>query len=73
MVGTQGFDGERQVKEKWLHEFENPKQYVSLKVDMLMKDMYIQPTEEEIKHLNSLKTQGDIDRAVKTIIDRAWS
>ena len=75
MVGTQEFnyDSERQIKEKWLVEFENPKQYVKAKLHMLKHEMFIQPTDEELDHLRSLKTQGDIDRAVKTIIDRAWA
>ena len=75
MVGTQEFnhDSERQIKVKWLVEFKNPRQYVKEKLKMLRNEMYIRPTVEEIDHLYSLKTEGDIDRAVKTIIDRHWS
>lgn len=72
MVGTQGYDCERQIKAKWLIEFENPRQYVDDKLKMLQTEMYIQPTYEEIKHLYSLKTEGDIDRAIKTIINNHW-
>lgn len=75
MIGTQefGYDCERQLKVKWLVEFQNPKQYVDDKLEMLRNEMYIYPSPEEIAHLRTLKTEGDIDRAVKSIINRAWS
>lgn len=53
--------------------FKNPKDYVNRKLRMLRDDMWIEPTKEEIDHLYSLKTRGDIDRAVHSVIDRAWS
>ena len=59
-------------KECWNPTFVNPKQYVKLKLDMLRNDMCIYPTNKEVAHLRSLKTQGDIDRAVHSIIDRHW-
>lgn len=60
-------------KSCWDQEFKNPKQYVDLKLKMLRRDMCIEPTPEEIGHLYSLKTRGDIDRAVHSVIDRHWS
>lgn len=62
-----------QEKEAWFPEFKTPKQYVKVKLKMLRDDMYIEPTAAEIKHLYSLKTQHDIDRAVASAIDRHWS
>ena len=56
----------------WAEEFRNPKQYVDHKLKMLRNHMMIDPTEYEILHLRSLKTEGDIDRAVASIIDRHW-
>lgn len=56
----------------WAEEFRNPKQYVECKLKMLRKHMYIEPTYDEILHLKTLKTRGDIDRAVASIIDRHW-
>ena len=53
-------------------EYLNPRQYVKEKLKILRRDMYIDPTKAEVDHLYSLKTQGDIDRAVHTIIERAW-
>ena len=54
-------------------DFKNPKQYVKEKLRILRDDMCIHPTVLEVDHLKSLKTEGDIDRAVHTIIERHWS
>lgn len=62
----------RQVSHGWDVDFKTPEQYTNFKLDMLRKEMYINPTEDEIKHLRTLKTCGDIDRAVHSIIDRHW-
>lgn len=62
----------KSIHESYETEFENPEQYIKAKLEMLMTDMWIEPTEEEIAHLNELKTRGDIDRAVHSIIDRHW-
>ena len=56
----------------WAEDFRTPVQYVDRKLKMLRKHMRIEPTEEEVLHLKTLKTQGDIDRAVHSIIDRHW-
>lgn len=63
---------EKVEKECWYDRFENPEQYIKAKLRMLQDDMYIRPTEEEIKHLYSLKTEGDINNAVHSIIDHHW-
>jgi hypothetical protein len=52
--------------------FRTPKQYAREKLKMLRTDMEIKPTKEKVAHLYSLKTRGDIDRAVHDIIKRAW-
>ena len=62
-----------QEKEAWFPEFKTPKQYVKAKLKMLRNDMWILPSKKEEVHLYSLKTQGDIDRAVASIIDRHWN
>ncbi len=60
-------------REGWADDFKNPKQYVAVKLRMLRRDMYIEPTEDEVYHLKKLKTQQAIDSAVHSIIDRHWS
>lgn len=54
-------------------EYENPEQYVEFKLEMLRKEMYIEPTPEEIEHLKSLDSELRIDNAVRSIIERHWS
>lgn len=54
-------------------DFENPKQYIKQKLKILRDDMCIQPTWQELDHLNTLKTEGDIDRAIHSIIEKHWS
>ena len=62
----------RQLQQAYFEEFINPEQYVKAKLKMLKNEMYIKPTEEEIAHLYSLKTDVAIDNAVHSIIDRHW-
>lgn len=55
--------------------FRNPAQYIEAKLDILTdtRGFGIQPTKEEIAHLNTLKTQVQIDNAILQIIDNHWS
>lgn len=52
--------------------FITPRQYAKEKLKMLKRDMCICPTEEEKRHVYSLTTERDIDRACLSIIDRRW-
>lgn len=52
--------------------FSTPEKYVKAKLKILRRDFYIEPTEEEIKHLNELKTQISIDNAILAIINNHW-
>lgn len=63
---------DRKYTESYEVAFTTPEEYIDGKIVMLRNEMYINPTLEEINHLYSLKTEGDIDRAVHSIIDRHW-
>jgi hypothetical protein len=54
--------------------FRNPKQYIEAKLKILTdrRSFGIQPTDDEIAHLRTLKTQVQIDNAILSIIDRHW-
>lgn len=52
--------------------FNNPKQYTKAKLKILTEDFYINPTEEELEHLKTLKMQIAIDNAILGIINRNW-
>ena len=53
----------------------NPQKYLEGKLKILMdrRGFGITPTESEMKHLTSLKTQTEIDNAIITIIDNRWN
>lgn len=63
----------RVERETYKSKFTTPEKYITGKLKMLKRDMKIEPTDEEIAHLKKMKTEGDIDRAVKSIIARAWA
>ena len=63
----------RQRNESYFTEYKNPKQYIKAKLKMLKNEMCIQPTEEEIRHLLTLRSDVAIDNAIHSIIDRHWS
>lgn len=66
-------EGDRKYKTNWdTSEFVDCEQYVELKLEMLQKEMYIHVSDDEKRHLKTLKTQSAIDAAVRSIIDRHW-
>ncbi len=64
-------DGEERLS--WYPRFENTRQYREAKLSMLRNDMYIEPTLDELVHLNTLKTEGEIDRWCRSVIERHWA
>lgn len=54
-------------------KFTTAEKFVEEKIKMLKRDFRIWPDLDEIEHLQSLTTEGDINRAVASIIDRHWS
>lgn len=52
--------------------WKTPEQYAEAKLKILRRDFRITPTENEINHLKSLKTQIAIDNACLGIINRHW-
>ena len=60
-------------EDQWFVKFDSPEKYAESKIRILELDMCIHPSEEERGHVLSLKTRNDIDRAIRVIINRAWS
>jgi hypothetical protein len=52
--------------------FKTPEKYAKAKIRVLKRDFCINPTDEEIEHIKSLKTQIAIDNAFLTIINNHW-
>lgn len=63
---------ESEFSPSYIPKFENPNQFIEAKIKMLYKEFKIKPTAEEISHLYELKTEVDINAAVKTIINNHW-
>ena len=53
-------------------QWKTPEKYVEAKLKILRRDFKIKPTESEIAHLNTLKTQVAIDNACLSIINHHW-
>lgn len=52
--------------------FTTPEKYLKTKLKVLIRDFCIYPTEEELAHLKTLKTQVTIDNAILGIINNRW-
>ena len=63
---------EKEERLSWYPRFLNSKQYRDAKLRILREDMCINPTPDELDHLNSLKTENEIDRAIHSIMERHW-
>ena len=69
------FERKRRVEgENWdTSEYTTPERYSQRKIDMLINEMYISLTDEDILHLKTLNSQAAIDAAVRAIINKYWS
>ena len=53
-------------------EFVNPEQYVERKIVMLKQEMFIDLSDEDIRHMRGLTSRGAIDAAVRGMINKYW-
>ena len=56
----------------YIPKFKNPEQFIEEKLEMLFHQFKIHPTNDEIAHLYEMRTEGDINLAVKTILNNHW-
>jgi hypothetical protein len=52
--------------------FETPEKYIKERLLILKRDFLIEPTEEELDHLHTLKTEIAIDAAIRKICNSRW-
>lgn len=52
--------------------FETPEKYINERLLILKRDFLIEPTEEELDHLGTLKTEMAIDAAIRKIYESHW-
>ena len=53
-------------------KFTTPEKYLKAKLKILRRDFRIEPTLDEIVHLQQLTTQITIDNAILSIMKRRW-
>lgn len=53
-------------------KWKNAEKYLEGKLKILKDGFCITPTETEMRHLKTLKTQAQIDNAILSIIDRKY-
>ena len=56
----------------YVPEFTTPAKFIEDKVKILKEHMQIDVTDEDIRHLYEFKTEGEINAAVKGIINKYW-
>jgi hypothetical protein len=56
----------------YVPNFKTAKKFAEAKIDMLERDFKIKLTDKQRLHLLTLKTERDINAAVRSIIDSAW-
>jgi hypothetical protein len=64
---------QKEERLSWYPRFETARQYRESKLRILRDDMYIEPTLDELNHLSTLKTEGEIDRWYRGVINRYWN
>lgn len=69
-VWAKGAHDDGRFRPSYVPEFTTPDKFIEAKVAMLRDDFYIDLTYEDIAHLRSFKTEGEINAAVKTIINK---
>lgn len=62
----------RQFEASYIPRFKNAGQFIEEKIDMLRNHFNIDLTYEDIAHLCELKTENEINAAVKGILNKYW-
>lgn len=56
----------------YIQDFKSAVTFAEAKIQMLEKDFQIKLTDKQKLHLKTLKTEREINAAVRSIIDNAW-
>lgn len=56
----------------YVPEFTTPEEFIDAKIEMLQKHLLIDLTDEDIAYLREYRTEGEINAAVKGIINKYW-
>lgn len=72
MYRTTGVHDDTSFSPTYVPEFTTPEEFIAAKVEMLRTHMEIDVTQEDIAHLREYQTEGEINAAVKSIINKYW-
>lgn len=56
----------------YVPEFTTPEKFIEAKVKILREHMCIDLTDDDIAHLREYRTEGEINAAVKGLINKYW-
>jgi hypothetical protein len=56
----------------YIPSYTSPDEFISKKIEILVNDLKIKLTAEDIAHLCALKTESEINNAVKRLINKYW-
>ena len=61
-----------QFRPAYIPRFTTPEKFIEDKIGILREHFCIKLTDDDITYLQQFKTEGEINNAVKTIINRHW-
>lgn len=71
LVGK-GVHDDTSFSPSYVPEFTTPEKFIDAKIEMLREHFEIGLTDEDIAYLKQYKTEGEINAAVKGIINKYW-
>lgn len=63
---------ENHARKGYIPDFKTAKKFAEAKIEMLERDFRIRLTDKQRLHLLTLKTERDINAAVRQIINDSW-
>lgn len=56
----------------YIPEFTTPNEYIDARVEILREHLFIEVTDDDVRYLREFKTEGEINAALKGIINKYW-
>jgi hypothetical protein len=56
----------------YIPEFTTPEEFIDARVEILREHLKIELTEADIAHLREYRTEGEINAAIKGILNKYW-
>lgn len=72
MYRTTGVHDDSEFTPSYIPEFTTPEEFIAAKIEMLREHMGIIVDSDDIAYLRQYKREGEINAAVKGIINKHW-